>query len=256
MVVALDEMETNAPKVVCISQARMASQRLPGKVLRPMQGAPMLHHHVARLQRAARVDLVVVATTKDPVDDVIERFCADRGVLCYRGPDADVLTRFAGCARRHEADVVVRVTADCPLIDPMLVDRAVAALLDAPEPLDYVNLDLSQYPRGVDVEAFRRAALEAADQGAASAFEREHVTPFIYQNPDLFRRIQVPSEHPAVYRWCVDEPADFELVSRMIGALLPEKPDFTWLDCIALMRDNPGWAAINAHVRQKPAPPR
>lgn len=242
-------------RVVCISQARMSSTRLPGKVLMPLCGKPLLHYHISRLLRAQRLDQLVVATTHEPADDPIERFCAASGIACYRGATDDVLGRFAGCARRYRAEVVVRVTADCPLIDPILVDRAVDALLTGEDAPDYVNLDYAHYPRGLDVEVFRRATLEEAERLAGTAYEREHVTPYIYNHPERFRRREIQSEDPARYRWCIDEQADFDLVARMLEALLPHNPDFTWRDCIALMRANPDWPAINAHVEQKAAIP-
>lgn len=244
---------TAKPRVVCISQARMTSTRLPGKVLMEAAGRPLLAHHLERLARCRTLDALVLATTVNGTDDPVAELARSLGVPVFRGDEQDVLGRFAGAAAMAGADVVVRVTADCPLIDPALVDRVVAAFLEPAPPLDYLSLDVTRFPRGLDSEVFTRAALDEATATATDPAEREHVTAHIYRRPERFR-IGAPlaPEDGSVLdqRWCVDEAADLELVRRLLGALLPENPGFGWQDCCNLLRQHPEWADLNGSVRQ------
>ncbi|TWA55396.1 spore coat polysaccharide biosynthesis protein SpsF [Azospirillum baldaniorum] len=244
---------TAKPRVVCISQARMTSTRLPGKVLMEAAGRPLLAHHLERLARCRTLDALVLATTVNGTDDPVAELARSLGVPVFRGDEQDVLGRFAGAAAMAGADVVVRVTADCPLIDPALVDRVVAAFLEPAPPLDYLSLDVTRFPRGLDSEVFTRAALDEASASATDPAEREHVTAHIYRRPERFR-IGAPlaPEDGSVLdqRWCVDEAADLELVRRLLGALLPENPGFGWQDCCNLLRQHPEWADLNGSVRQ------
>ncbi len=245
------------PRVVCISQARMTSTRLPGKVLMEAAGKPLLEHHLERLGRCRTLDALVLATTVNATDDPLEALGRRLGLPVFRGSEQDVLSRFAGAAAEAGADIVVRVTSDCPLIDPALVDGLVAAFLagrgEVP-PLDYLSIDTSLLPRGLDAEAFTRAALDEAAEQAADPAEREHVTPYIYRRPGRFRLgrpLRPDGAGPVELRWCVDEPADFELVRRLLEALLPENPTFGWQDCCKVLEAHPDWAGINREVRQK-----
>ncbi|WP_372399263.1 glycosyltransferase family protein [Azospirillum sp. HJ39] len=252
------------PRVVAISQARMTSTRLPGKVLMPAAGRPLLAHHLERLARTPGLDAVVLATTVNTADDPVAACAEGLGIAVFRGDEADVLGRFAGAAAMAGAELVVRVTADCPLIDPVLVGRLIATFLggqcDDP-PLDHLSIDSTRYPRGLDAEIFPRRLLEEAAANAADPAEREHVTPYIYHRPDRFRlgaalAPDAPAdladlEGLAEQRWCVDEPADYELVRRLLEALLPANPGFGWQDCCKILRDHPDWMDINRSVRQK-----
>jgi spore coat polysaccharide biosynthesis protein SpsF len=242
---------SSRPKVVCVTQARTTSTRLPRKVLLEAAGKPLLAHHLERLQRCARVDEVVLATTVNATDDEVAALGHAMGLKVARGDEHDVLSRFVLAAQASDADIVVRVTSDCPLIDPGLIDLVVQRLLE--EGCDYAHLDMAQYPRGVDTEVLRRVLIDQAHADpATTAYEREHVTPYIYNRPERFRLQAVPSAFPpAPYRWCVDEPADFELIARMLEALLPTRPEFTWRDAVALMQAHPDWARLNQHVVQK-----
>jgi len=243
------------PRVVCISQARMTSTRLPGKVLMEAAGKPLLAHHLGRLSRCRHLDALVLATTVNATDDPVADLAASLGVPVFRGSEHDVLSRYAGAADMAEADVVVRVTADCPLIDPDLVDRAVAVFLESDPPVDYLGIDVTRYPRGLDAEVFTRAALDEAAATATDPAEREHVTAHIYRRPERFRLgapLQ-PDGEAVEQRWCVDEQADLDLVRRLLETLLPEKPDFGWQDCCTVLRNHPDWADINRDVRQRTA---
>lgn len=238
-------------RVLCITQARMGSSRLPGKVLREVLDRPLLHYHIERLRKARSIDELVVATSTEAGDDAIEAFCAAAGVACFRGSEHDVLDRFYQCAGGIDANIIIRVTSDCPLIDPAIIDLAVAAFRASPE-TDYLRSDPARYPRGMDTEIFSRAALEAAWAEAKDPVEREHVTPFLYRNPDRFGldTFAEADAEGAEFRLCVDEENDFRLAGVILEAIYPDNPDFGWRDLVAFLRGNPDMAAINADVRQ------
>lgn len=240
-------------KVVIIDQARMASTRLPGKVLKPVLGKPLLEYQIERLRRAARAHEIVIATTTNPSDDVLVAFCRQRGVKVYRGSELDVLSRYYGAAKAFGADVVVRVTSDCPVIDPAVVDQVIGHYLDHRDEYDYVsNTQVRSFPRGMDAEVFSMEALELAYREGRLDYEREHVTPFLYRHPERFRVGQwVFPENRGDERWTVDTPEDFELLRRIIEALYPGKPEFTLADILQLLDRHPDWRQINAHVNQK-----
>lgn len=240
-------------KTLIIVQARMTSTRLPGKVLLPLAGEPMLTRLIERLRRVRRADGIVVATTTNATDDPIAALCAQLGVPCHRGSEHDVLSRYADAARVHGADVVVRITSDCPLIDPALIDQTIAAFDEGGS--DYVsNMLPPTWPYGMAVEVFSAAALAQAHAEATQAAEREHVTPFLYWHPERYRLRNVASPVDlSHHRWTVDTPEDYALVSRLFDHLMPNRPNFTQADVLALLEQHPDWIAINQHIRQKPA---
>jgi spore coat polysaccharide biosynthesis protein SpsF len=240
-------------KTLIIVQARMTSTRLPGKVLLPLAGVPMLTRLVERLRRVQRADGIVVATTTNASDDAVAALCAQLGVPCHRGSEHDVLSRYADASRLHGADVVVRITSDCPLIDPALIDQVIAAYEEGGS--DYVsNMLPPTWPYGMAVEVFSAAALAQAHAEAAQAAEREHVTPFLYWHPERYRLRNVASPVDlSHHRWTVDTPEDYALVSRLFDHLMLTRPDFTQADVLALLDANPDWIAINQHIQQKPA---
>ena len=238
---------------VIIVQARMTSTRLPGKVLLPIAGRPMLAYQLERLHRVRQAARTVVATTTNAVDDAIVSVAAALGVACTRGPEFDVLARYAQAARETQASVVVRATADCPLLDPTLIDDAICTFLREPGRYDYVsNMLEPSYPYGMAVEVFSAAALAAADAEATEEAEREHVTPFIYWRPKRFK-IGSLTMRPDLSsnRWTVDTKEDFELVSRILETLYPRTPEFCMADVLELLDQHPDWRKINAEVRQK-----
>lgn len=228
-----------------VVQARMGSTRLPGKVLKDIAGRPMLSYQMERLRRVKRAERIVVATTDQPADDAVERFCQKEKIACVRGSEHDVLARYHLAIERFPADVVVRITADCPLIDPAIVDEAIAAY----EP-DYVsNMLETTYPYGMAVEVFSAQALREAHREAKDPAEREHVTPFIWRRPQRYRlKSLTMTPNLSHHRWTVDTPEDFELVSRLLKTL---KPHFTLQDVLAVLDQHPDWCAINAHIEQK-----
>lgn len=239
--------------IAIVVQARMGSTRLPGKVLMPIGGRPMLSYQMERLRRVRRADAIVLATPDKPADDPIVAFAQAEGFACVRGSEQDVLSRYAKAAKSVSADVVVRITSDCPLIDPDLVDEAIAAYVEASPPVDYVsNMITPTWPYGMAVEVFSAGVLHEADANAKDPAEREHVTPYIYWRPERFR-IKSLTRSPdfSHHRWTVDTPEDFDLVSRIFDALYPANPSFTTNDVLGLLKKNPAWTNINAHVAQK-----
>lgn len=235
-----------------IVQARMTSTRLPGKVLLPLAGEPMLTRLVERLRCVGRANGIVVATTTNATDDPISALCAQLGVPCHRGSEHDVLSRYADAAREHGADVVVRITSDCPLLDPALIDQVIAVYEEGG--IDYVsNMLPPSWPYGMSVEVFSAAALAQTHAEATQAAEREHVTPFIYWHPERYRLRNVTSPADlSHHRWTVDTIEDYELVSRLFEHLMPTRQNFTQADVLALLEAHPDWIAINQHIQQKP----
>ncbi len=242
---------------VAIIQARMTSTRLPGKVLMPLAGRPMLAWQLERVQRATRLDHIVVATTVNATDDAIVAFCREHGVAVTRGSEQDVLGRYADAARSFDATTVVRLTSDCPLMDPALIDAVVDRFAATQPGCDYMsNMLEPSFPYGLAVEVMTAQALLQADADARDPQEREHVTPFIYWRPKRFA-LQSYARQPSLshHRWTVDTPQDLELVSRIIAALYPAKPQFTTQDVLDLLQQHPQWVKINAHVEQKSVSP-
>lgn len=244
-------------KTVIIVQARMTSTRLPGKVLKQVMGKSLLEYQIERLRRVKLADEIVVATTTNATDQPIVDVCEQLKVACHRGSENDVLARYYEAATRFDATIVVRVTSDCPLIDPLLIDGAIGAYIDNAGSYDYVsNMIEPSWPYGMAVEVFSLQALAEAHNEATQESEREHVTPFIYWHPGRYR-IKSLIMHPDLshHRWTVDTPEDFELVRRLLEALYPRSPCYVMADVLALLAEHPEWAAINCDVAQKTISP-
>jgi spore coat polysaccharide biosynthesis protein SpsF len=252
-------------RIVAIIQARMGSTRLPGKALADIGGRTILDRVVGRVRGAGLVDHVVVATSQKPADDPIQEECLRLAVDTFRGEEDDVLDRFHRAAEVYQAEGIVRITADCPLADPEVIDRVVRAFLDRRP--DFASNTLCRtYPRGLDVEVLTAPTLAAAWRDAREAYQRVHVTPYVYQHPQRFRLLSVTGEqdldNPAAgdyegrrglmanWRWTVDAPADLEFVREVYRRLEGAKP-FSWRDVCRLIRQHPHLAAINGGVRQK-----
>lgn len=220
--------------IVAILQARMTSSRLPGKVMRPILGMPMIGRQVERLNRCDSLDRLVVATSKDPSDDVLAAYCEGLGVRVFRGSLDDVLGRFAGAAVANGAAHVVRLTADCPLADPQVIDACVWRHIETGA--DYTSNTLERsYPDGLDVEVMTIDALRTMHREAKDPYEREHVTPFLYRHPERFRIAQLAQAATlSDRRWTVDTAEDFEFVSRVYYMLYPTNPRFEQADILAL----------------------
>lgn len=227
--------------VLAILQARMSSRRLPGKVLIPILGRPMMGRQLDRLRRSRRIDKLVVATSTDPSDDVVADFATGEGCPCYRGSLEDVLGRFAGAMEASgPADHVVRLTADCPLADWRVIDAVIALKLESGADIA-TNSVLRTFPDGLDVEVFSASALRAAAAEATDPFEREHVTQFLYRRSSRFRIAHlVQPDDLNELRWTVDTPDDFEFVAAVYAALFSSNPDFGQSDILKLLEDRPG----------------
>lgn len=237
-------------KVTAIVQARMTSTRLPGKVLQDLEGETVLARGLNRLRCARLIDEVLVATTDRAADDPIVAECRKYAVAVARGDQNDVLDRYFRAAQLAKAEVVVRITSDCPLIDPEVTDQTIAAFLEASP--DYASNALTRtYPRGLDTEVMSSAALARAWQSAQKPYEREHVTPYIYEHPAEFKVLSVTgdADHSS-HRWTVDTPEDLEFV-RAVYARLKDGPTFSWRDVLALLEREPELADLNRSVVQK-----
>jgi spore coat polysaccharide biosynthesis protein SpsF len=229
-----------AAVILGILQARTGSTRLPGKVLMPLLGEPMIVRELERLAQASTLDALVVATSTDPSDDELAATVAAAGVDVRRGSLDDVLGRFLQVVDEYDPDVVVRLTADNPLTDPDVLDLIVRTHLESGA--DYTSNAIERsYPRGLDVEAVEADALRAMRALGPDAEEREHVTIGIYRRPETFR-LQAVTQQPdrSDLRWTVDEPEDFAFAERVYQALYPANPAFRQADVLALLEREPG----------------
>jgi spore coat polysaccharide biosynthesis protein SpsF (cytidylyltransferase family) len=223
----------------------MSSTRLPGKVLMDIKGRPMLWHVVHRVCQSKLLDETLVATSDNALDDSIAEFCEQEGIRCFRGSEGDVLDRYHQAARWVGAHAIVRVTADCPLIDPVVLDKVVAVYLDGE--YEYVSNALERtYPDGLDTEVFSFKALEKAWREATLSSEREHVTPYIWKNEEISRLRQVIQEPDlSSFRWTVDEPEDMQFVRKVYDHLYQPGEIFLMQDVVKLLEGHPGLLAIN-----------
>jgi spore coat polysaccharide biosynthesis protein SpsF len=238
-------------RVVAIIQARMGSTRLPGKVLMNIGAKTMLARVVRRTQRATLLDEVVVATTVKPGDDAIVAECERLSVPVFQGNEQDVLDRYYQAARVHQAQAIVRITSDCPLIEPEVIDHVVGAFLGAKP--DYASNTLERtFPRGLDTEVVTLSALERTWREAEEPYQRMHVTPYLYQNPSLFRLLSVTStkEGLSEHRWTVDTPEDLAFV-RAVYARVGDDDSLRWTDVLDLLIREPDLLELNCSVRQK-----
>ena len=249
-------------RIAAVIQARMGSTRLPGKVLADLGGCSMLARVCSRVARAATVDQVVVATTLEPDDQQIVDECWRLAVACFRGSEQDVLDRYYQAAEAYRADAVVRITADCPLIDPEVIDRVVStflkerdqALLRPQEGTRFLfcsNTLERTWPRGLDTEVIGADALEHAWHEASEPHQRVHVTPYIYEHPESFELLSVTGpEDFSNGRWTVDWPEDLRFVRAVYGRLEDDET-FSWRDVQQLLVREPALADLNRDVRQK-----
>lgn len=233
--------------IAAIVQARMGSTRLPGKTLADVGGRPMLARLVARARRIPGVERVIVATTEKPDDEAILRFAADHDLPAYAGSEDDVLDRFYQAARRYDVSVVVRVTPDCPLLDPAVSGLVLTRFLDGGGAIDYAsNTQPPTFPDGLDTEVFSLDALARAWRAATQPSEREHVTSYIWTCPEAFRLVNVRREPDlSALRWTVDEPADLEFVRAVYARLGAMADTFGMKDVLELLRREPELGAIN-----------
>ncbi|MBM7557453.1 cytidylyltransferase domain-containing protein [Halanaerobacter jeridensis] len=242
-----------SPKIVCIIQARMGSTRLPGKVLKEIKGKPMIQYTLENLVHSKYIDQIVLATSVLDQDDAIEEFATEFGINLFRGSEEDVLSRYYHAAKEYDADIIVRVTGDCPLIDYQITDKVIETFLDNPK-ADFVANNLKRtFPRGVDTTVFKFSALEEAYKNADKQPEREHVVPYIQTtHRDKFNIMSYEAEgefrRPDI-RITVDEKDDFKLIKEIITRIEDEPINLEQV--IDLLNQNPKLLKINEHVEQK-----
>jgi spore coat polysaccharide biosynthesis protein SpsF len=241
-------------RVVAIIQARMGSTRLPGKVLEKLAGQPMLVRVINRTRRAKTLDITMVSTTTQTADDATVHLCEAHDCTYFRGSEKDLLDRYYQAALASKADVVVRITSDCPLIEPEIVDRVVNEFLSYYPEVEYVSNNLERtFPRGRDVEAISFAALEKAWQEDCNPVWREHVTPYLRRHPKKFRTRNVANDIDYSYmRWTVDTIEDLTFVRKIYNYF--QNDTFTWREVLHLLEIHPEWLEINRHVQQKAVP--
>lgn len=236
--------------ITCIVQARMGSVRLPGKVLKEILGYPMVLLTLKRLEKSKKIDKLILATSNKPEDDSLYETVQAEGFKVFRGDEDNVLKRYRDCAMEYGGDVIVRVTGDCPVIDPDIVDNVISCyeMYD----YDYVRLDVPDtFIRGFDVEVFSRGALDKAFELAKEDRDFEHVTAYMYHHPELFSigKVRGESLFNKSYRLCVDTIEDFQLVSKVYEHF--EDIYVTAKEAVKFLDENPEIAAINSEVRQK-----
>lgn len=240
-------------KIVCFIEARFRSTRLPGKVLKPILGKPMLELMIERLRRARTIDGIVIATTDQPADEPIAELANRLNIGVFRGSEDDVLARVLGAARAYDADVIVETTGDCPLHDPAIIDKVVADFRIGGA--DFVS-NVRDYttPRGTDVRVFTTDALDEINRTSQDPADHEHVSLHFWEHPEKYQLRNVITELPAEVaqlRLTVDTPEDFELVRRVYEELYAVNPEFSLGDILALFERQPELARINQHVMQK-----
>lgn len=236
-------------KVVAIVQARMASTRLPGKVLLPVLGKPIIVHELDRIRPSKLLNELWLATSDQSSDDPLAEAVAQRGYRVFRGSENDVLERFYILARQTKADLIVRLTGDCPLHDPAIIDYLISSFCNAKSMSHYgSNVWPPTFPHGLDAEIFTFSALQQAAQTCTDPSEREHVTPGIHgqfrkEKPRILN-ITAPADFSSL-RWTLDYPEDYEAIRTVFERLYPTNPGFTWLDAVALMTREPNLILAN-----------
>lgn len=243
-------------KTHIIVQARMGSTRLPGKVMMDLAGRPNLWHVLQRCRASQRADDVIVATTTNPEDDILQETCEAWGIKYHRGSADDVLSRYSETVQRYPSDIIVRITADCPLVDPGLIDQIIDELGDA----QYAtNIFDRVFPHGLDIEVMTRPALEETQARATTSFHREHVTPYIREHQDdpfTIRRFAMPEEYQfPQFRLTLDTPLDYQMLRTLYEHFFDEEKGIISVpEVLKWLQEHPEVAAINQGVQQKQDP--
>ena len=241
--------------ITAIVQARLGSTRLPGKVLKAIMGNPILLLLVERLRASSYIENIVIATSDNPRDDGIEKFCKENGIDCFRGSENDVLERHYKAAKKFGADVIVRITSDCPLVDISLVDGMIDAYMKNKEKYDIItNINPPTFPDGLDAYVFPMATLEKANKGAKSDYEREHVTPYIFGHPKIFKIMNVENsmgDLSRTHRWTLDYEEDYLFIKAVYENLYGKKRIFNMMDILKLLEEKPEIAKLNESLLEK-----
>ncbi|MFJ8261828.1 cytidylyltransferase domain-containing protein [Rummeliibacillus sp. NPDC094406] len=237
--------------VSAIIQARMGSSRLPGKILKEVNGKPLLLHQIERLRQCKEIDQLIIATTVEEQDNQIFEFCNHHNVSIFRGSENNVLERYYETWKQFGGDVIVRLTSDCPIIDYKIVDKTIRFFLD--NEFDYVSNTIERtFPRGLDTEVFSVATLETTYKQAKLERDKEHVTAYIYTHPEKFKIGSYKGEiNYSKYRWTVDTEEDFALIKNLFEAYKGKENQLDLASAVRLMEQNPAWFLINEHIEQK-----
>ena len=242
-------------KIVAIIEARMTSRRLPGKVLMPAAGRPLLGHLVRRLQQTPSIGEIVIATTVNGTDEPLVALAREYSVGCFRGSEEDVMGRVLGAGEAAQADIVVNITGDCPLIDPLLNEQTIRMFLT--NQCDYAtNGHIHTFPGGYAVQVYRLETLRRSGSMTSASLDREHVTLHIRNHPELFRHVILaapPDQHWPEIDLSLDEEADYLLLKKIFEHFGEDKPYFGCRETIELLKANPDWLDINRHVKRKGA---
>jgi spore coat polysaccharide biosynthesis protein SpsF len=234
--------------ILAVLQARTSSSRLPQKIMKDILGKPMILRQIERLQRSKKMDKLVVATSIESSDDVLEALCKENKIACYRGSLDDVLDRIFQAAKVFQPETVVRLTGDCPLSDPQVIDDVIDYFQTTKA--DYVSNALEPtFPDGLDCEVFKYSVLEKTWENASKQSEREHVTPYIYNNRDQFAvKVYKNNVNLSELRWTVDEPKDYEFVQKIYQKLYNKNPAFGFGDILECLEENPELLSINSDI--------
>lgn len=242
-------------KVVCLVQARVGSTRLPGKILKEICGKTILHHEIDRLKKCKEIDEIVIATTDKEDDDKIVNEAKKLSVKYFRGSENDVLSRFYYSAKENNADIIVRVTSDCPCIDFEILDKMLIYFKDKykEKQIDYLSNTINRtYPRGYDIEIFTFSALEKSYINAKKEYEREHVTPYIYDKTNNFLKLSFENKDDySEYRVTLDTIEDFIVIKNIFENLYYKNPYFKLNDVVQYLNNNLHIVDINKHIEQK-----
>jgi spore coat polysaccharide biosynthesis protein SpsF len=240
-------------RTIIIVQARMGSKRLPGKILKKVMGRSLLEYQIERLKKVKNANDVVIATTINENDLLIVDLCKELGFNFIRGPEDDVLSRYMEAAIEFDAKFIVRINADCPLIDPNVVEKVIDYYHSNILRYDYVsNILKPSYPIGLHTEMFSLNTLKQAHKNAVEPVEREHVTPYIYRNPEMFKIGSLElNKDLSHHRWTVDYSEDFDLVKKIIEGIYPLKADFDMFDILDFLRSHPELNNINSGITKE-----
>ena len=241
--------------ISAIIQARCGSTRLPEKIFKDLYGKPILWHVCNRVKQTPLVSQIIVATTNLPEDAVVENFCSTNNIPFYRGSSDDVLSRYYESAKKFNVDIIIRITSDCPVIDPVILNKMIGEFLlqNQNSRVDYLsNSIVRTFPRGLDVEIFSIDTLERTFNEAKLQYEREHVTPYIYQHPEIFKIKNFANDKNfSFYRWTVDTIEDYNLIEQIYKELYPGKNIFLFEDILELFERKPELIGINKSIEQK-----
>lgn len=240
-------------KIAVIIQARMGSTRMPGKVMKDIKGRTVLSHVIERVSQSNLIEDIIIATTFHNRDNMIEREALKCGSKVFRGSEDDVLSRYYYAAKENNIDVIIRITSDCPVIDPNVIDGLINFYLNGKYDLvTNAGTDHTKrtYPRGLDAEVFSFEVLENAFLNGKESYHREHVTPYIYEHSNKIHYFINEVDY-SKYRWTLDTEEDFELISKIYNRLYKGSHDFYLSDIIELFWQDPNLITINAHIEQK-----